>query len=274
MRWGSRAIGAQGAELRALAHGQPDRADVHAETRPCGKVGTGERGVAETWKRGHGPRGHAGRQVRRQAGRRVRGHAGRRVRGHAETRKRGNVETRPQGHAGTRAPGHAGSRGPSASTALWGAVDRSREPLSIRSLCRRTTSPRAHLPDRTSAPAHQRRITSSRREPSPPLARRCIITGQPVADRQDHTNGLPQDGTAGGGGSFVVSRGTSSSRPGNPEKPRDGRATEDPDDASFLARSAATDPPLSESMASPPTLSSQGLASTDLAQWKTVLSPR
>lgn len=94
VRWGSRAIGAQCAGLRALAHGQPDRADVHAETRPCGKVGTGERGVAETWKRGHGPRVHVGRQVR--------GHAGRRAGGHAETR--------PQGHAGTRAPGYAGSR--------------------------------------------------------------------------------------------------------------------------------------------------------------------
>ena len=271
MRWGSRAIGAQGAGLRALAHGKPDRADVHAETRPCGKVGTGERGVAETWKRATG---HGATREGKYAGRRAGGCADTRAGGQAGTRARGNAETRPQGHAGTRAPGHAGSRGPSASTALWGAVDRSREPLSIRSLCRRTTSPRAHVPDRTSAPAHQRRITGSRREPSPPLARRRIVTGQPEADRQDHANGLTQDGTAGGDGSLVVSRGTSSSRPGNLEKPRDGRTTEDPDDASFLAPSAATEPPISESMASPPNLSSQGLASTDLAQWKTVLSPR
>lgn len=191
------------------------------------------------------------------SGLRAHGHTGTRAHGHTGTRvqriqrtgtqERRNAGTRPHSQPGTvgrrqlvpRVPGHSGTLTPH------------------------------HGP--TIAPAHQRRISRSHREPSPPLARRCIITGQPVADRQDHANVLPQDGTAGGDGFLVVSRGTSSSRLGSAEKPEGGQATDDPDDASFLARSAATEPPLTEGMAPPPNLSAQDPASTDVARWKTVL---
>ena len=251
---GLTALRALGSGRRALAHGRPDRTRGYAGTR---ETGSDTRVRRHTGTR---PRGHAATGSHGHAGALARGHAGWRERGIAAlqpARRCGTLLIDPAspwafGHraAGPRAHGPTVPRAPEHPTAQ----------------ARQRTSAAAHR--RTSAPAHQRRITGSRREPSPPLARSCIITGQPVADRQDHANVLPQDGTAGGDRSLVVSRGTSSSRLGNAEKPEGGQATEDPDDASCLARSAATEPPLTEGMAPPPNLSAQDPASTDVARWK------